>query len=180
MKSSRKILFVFFLANFCSINAFAQEKNNIVKLRPAGVWVQTLKKVDFGYGKVKRNVSDYDLGISYERVLADNLSAGLDFDFVFTGNTVFVLRPNVNIYLLDSAPQSLYVGGYFDAGFSSWSTHVGLGPKVGYQHLFLDDQLAVMGELGMGFGLFTDAALDGDGPGAGLNLYFTVGAGYAF
>lgn len=161
----------------------AQAQKNIVKLRPVGVWVQTMKKVDTYYGKYKRNFTDYNLGISYERVLAENLSAGLDFDFVFAGDALFVLRPNVNVYLLDSAPQSLYIGGYFDVGFGAnnyWGTHIGLGPKVGYQHLFLDNQLAVMGEFGLGFGMFTDAALDGDGPGAGVNTFFTVGAGYAF
>lgn len=163
-----------------SLPVFSQE--NIVKFRPVGVWMQSLSKVDYGYGSYSRTFADYTLGISYERVVADKISAGLDFDFVFTGGTIFVLRPNVNVYLLDSAPHSLYTGGYFDVGFSSWrgGTHIGLGPKVGYQHLFLDNQLAVMGEFGLGFGMFTDAAADGSGPGAGVNLYFTAGVGYAF
>lgn len=159
-------------------------QDNIIKLRPAGVWVQTLKKVDvgFGLGSVKRNVSDYNLGITYERVLSENLSASLDFDIVFAGKAIMVIRPNVNYYLMDSAPNQLYVGGYFDAGFNTGGigAHIGLGPKAGYQYLLLDDQLTVMGELGLGFGMFTDAALDGSGPGAGVNVYFTVGAGYCF
>lgn len=175
-----KLFFV--IISIGSFSSAVQAQDNIVKFRPVGVWVQTLKKVDYGYGKIKRNFSDYNIGFTYERVLAENLSAALDFDIVFAGNALFVLRPNVNVYILDAAPQSLYIGGYFDAGFGNWNgwTHIGLGPKVGYQHLFLDNQLAVSGEFGLGFGMFTDAALDGSGPGAGVNTFFTVGAGYAF
>lgn len=173
---------LFIIACFAAFSTAAQAQNNIVKFRPIGVWVQTLKKVDTGFGKYKRNFADYNIGFTYERVLAEKISAGFDFDIVFAGNALFVLRPNVNVYILDSAPQSLYIGGYFDAGFGNWSgwTHIGIGPKVGYQHLFLDNKLAVSGEFGLGFGMFTDAALDGDGPGAGVNTFFTVGAGYAF
>jgi len=181
MKNAMKTVIPFMLVFMLMHSSAAQE--NIVKLRPAGVWVQTLKKIDAGgFGSSKRNIADYDLGISFEHVLNDDLSLAGDFDFVFTGVTLFLFRPSVNYYLMDSAPNELYVGGYFEVGGGNigYGAHIGLGPKAGYQYLLLDDQLALLAELGLGFGMFTDAALDGSGPGAGVNLYFTVGAGYAF
>src|SRR5687767_10520126 len=79
----------------------AQE--NIVKLRPVGVWVQTLQKYEDNIGiGVERNIANYTLGVAYERIFSDNLSGALDLDFVFAGKVVIVIRPNVNFYILDS------------------------------------------------------------------------------
>jgi hypothetical protein len=165
----KKLLLLLAVVLAFGLNAQAQK--NIFKASPAGV-----------YGLSGGLGANYSANFAYERVLSDKLSfqQNLDINLVslgFFGSATWVnIKPELKVYLLDNAPNSLFTGGALGIGLGNnigGGVLITVAPQVGYQHLFLDDRLAVEGDLELGVGI-------GSNGNAAFYGRFAVSVGWAF
>lgn len=178
MKKLLTIALCFFL--FCFQQVKAQE--NIAKFQPTGML----------YNSGDNWNANYMMKFGFERVFTNKVSGQFNLGFAFLRTTyrgyfvatrtfkktMVLLEPEFRYYILDNAPKSLYLGGFYKLGFYNGlgGAFMAIGPQVGYQYLLLNDRLALDGSLGMGASFYAGIgnAL------AGFHLQFAVGAGYAF
>ena len=154
----------------CSTSVNAQQ-DNIVKFIPLGAMIQTSH-----FGGASAVGGGYSLSAGYERVLGANSSIQANLGGVFGNGAFGLVKLQYRHYLLKNAPHGLHIGGYIPLGFATNAVIVGIGPQVGYQMFFLDNQLAVGADLGLGFGY----TVVGSSGAAGVNFGLDIGAGYAF
>ena len=176
MKKTISIIAV--ITAFLAFSSPIHSQDNIVKLYPAGLM----------YNSGDGTGANYMFKWGYERVFTDKISAEFDMgiviqsvkvDFGFgstraTNTIFFPIDVHANYYILDDAPQGLYAGAYYFLGFGS--VFMAGGAHIGYQHFFVDDQLALDARLGFGGGGWVSGC-DGCG---GFNMPFEVGAGWRF
>ena len=155
-----------------------QAQDNIVKVKPIGLFVQTSSTDAF----LLLSKASYSAGVAFEHVLTDKFSAQLNLELVFGFGTIGVIKPELRYYILDQAPHGFYAGGYTDfgiGGIGAVGFHFALGGEGGYQMFFFDDRLAVDGNVQAGFGLLGGTGYSNP-PSLGFHIYPSVAAGYAF
>jgi hypothetical protein len=170
MKSIICVVFISLLSAFF-INPVSAQKN-VVKYKPVGF---LMIAASGGSGV------SFSTGFAYERVLSSTLTIQGSMDFAFggalTGVSIISFTPDLRAYILDESLRGLYLGGFYNLGFGSFSgVLMGIGPQVGYQKLFLNDQLAVGGNFQLGAMI----SVSSFGTSAGLMIRPTASIGYAF
>ncbi len=153
--------------------AIGNEASAVVRLK--------VKPVQFYYhgGDFSKYYSSYSVGIAFEGA-GDHGRFGMQHNIDLDFNEVHPLlryKPDFKIYLIDDAPDGLYIAPYFTIGATtaklaeSGNVTVrntliayGAGGAIGYQFMFGDDKFSIEAQLAMGMSGMYDILDPGNSP----------------